>query len=192
MNSDRSELCALPLRCGAKQAAWIQTGTIRFEHSFRDLCQSNHCGQYGRNWCCPPAVGTPEELERMVLGYRFLLLWSSVGQLTDPFDAEGMTFARRRHAALNDEILSHFDRLRPGAERILMGAGACERCARCTIQEEAPCRYPNKKVLPLEACCIDVTALARSGGMRYNHGENTVTYFGGILFDQSATEQGKE
>lgn len=183
------ELIALPLRHGAKEAACIKTDAIRFDHGFRTLCQSNQCGKYGQNWCCPPSVGSPDELKRMVLGHKYLLLWSSLGPLMDPFDAEGMDLARQRHAALSDEILLHFDRSDPGAKRLMLGAGACGRCSYCTMPEGLPCRFPNKKIFPMEACCIDVTALARGSGMRYSHGENTVTYFGGILFGQSTANR---
>jgi hypothetical protein len=34
----------------------------------------------------------------------------------------------------------------------------------------------------LEAYCINVSALASSADMKYINGQNTVTYFGAVLF----------
>ncbi|MBP5294985.1 MAG: DUF2284 domain-containing protein, partial [Lachnospiraceae bacterium] len=44
---------------------------------------------------------------------------------------------------------------------------------------------PDKTLLSLEACGVDVYQTAKAAGLPYNNGANTVTYFGLILFGQS-------
>ena len=35
---------------------------VQFDHSLRKYCEVNYCGNYGKNYSCPPACGTPEEI----------------------------------------------------------------------------------------------------------------------------------
>ena len=48
------------LRLGAYRAEFIETERIEADASFRKLCESNACGNYGRSYMCPPDVGEVE------------------------------------------------------------------------------------------------------------------------------------
>ena len=45
-----------------------------------------------------------------------------------------------------------------------------------------PCRHPELAMPSLETYGINVSELAASSGMKYINGQNTVTYFGALLF----------
>ena len=47
---------------GMDHAAVLPVEQIRFEPSLILLCESNACGNYGKNWTCPPRVGNTEKL----------------------------------------------------------------------------------------------------------------------------------
>ena len=48
---------------------------VQFDHSLRKYCEVNYCGNYGKNYSCPPACGTPEEMEEKA--GRFKMCWCS-------------------------------------------------------------------------------------------------------------------
>ena len=58
-------------------------------------------------------------------------------------------------------------------------------CPVCAKREDKPCRFPGKALASLEAYCISVSDLAASCGMKYINGQNTVTYFGAVMFNES-------
>jgi predicted metal-binding protein len=70
-----------------------------------------------------------------------------------------------------------------GLNKVLhLGAGGCGVCEVCAKRTGEPCRFPEKAMPSLEAYCINVSELARAAGMKYVNGQNTVTYFGAVLF----------
>ena len=58
MRALREEALAL----GAFRAELVRVEDISTDASFRSLCASNACGNYGKNYMCPPDVGSIEEL----------------------------------------------------------------------------------------------------------------------------------
>ena len=45
--------------CGFEKTAVVRTEDLVFDPAFRPYCEENLCGQYGINYTCPPACGTP-------------------------------------------------------------------------------------------------------------------------------------
>ena len=70
-----------------------------------------------------------------------------------------------------------------GITKVLhLGAGGCGVCEVCAKKTGEPCRFPDKAMPSLEAYGVNVSELARAAGMKYVNGQNTVTYFGAVLF----------
>ena len=42
---------------GAYKARVIPVSDVETDESFRRLCEQNVCGNYGKNWACPPDAG---------------------------------------------------------------------------------------------------------------------------------------
>lgn len=160
--------------------AEVNTPDVTFDPMFRTLCEKNSCGFYGACWACPPDAGTIDELMARVKAYRRMLVFQTVSPLEDSYDIEGMQEVSKRHNRLVQCVRDEAKLAYP--ECLVLGAGACGVCARCTKRDNLPCRFPKKAILSLEACGIDVSALARLAGMKYINGANTVTYFGAVLF----------
>lgn len=164
-------------RLGAAGTAVVPVSALRFDLSFRRVCETGACGMYGRCWTCPPEIGEAEALIAQAKTYRRALVYRTTGVLEDSFDIEGMLAAGEAHNRLAQEL-----RRRTAGERVLhLGAGGCRRCPLCAKVEGKPCRHPAEAMASLEGYCVDVTALAAACGMPYHAGAGTVTYFGAML-----------
>lgn len=169
------------LKMGAKNAAVIRVAEISFDTSFRSMCASNVCGNYGKSYMCPPDVGEIEALIEKAKTYRYAIVYQTVGMLEDSYDFEGMMEAGERHNALSRKVRDLFDQ--NGFENALhLGAGGCRLCPVCGKKTGEPCRFPDRAMSSLEAYGVNVSVLAAQCNMRYINGTNTVTYFGATLF----------
>jgi predicted metal-binding protein len=73
-----------------------------------------------------------------------------------------------------------------GIKNVLhLSAGGCGVCKVCAKRTNEPCRFPEKAITSLEAYGINVSRLAAASDMKYINGQNTVTYFGAVLFSIS-------
>ena len=174
-------MTTLALSLGAFRAAVIPVSDVETDASFRDMCASNVCGNYGRNWMCPPDAGDIHDLMAELRTYSYALVYQTVSELEDSFDFEGMVEAKRRTYPLAQSMREIFKNC--GIKKVLhLGAGGCGVCKSCAKQTGEPCRFPEKAMPSLEAYGFNVSALAKSAGMKYINGQNTVTYFGAVLF----------
>jgi predicted metal-binding protein len=169
------------LSLGAFKAGVIPADLIQCDPAFRDMCAANSCGMYGKCYMCPPDVGEIDALMAEVKNYRYALVYQTVSQLEDSFDFEGMVAAKKRTYPLAQSLRSVF-----AEERIThvlhLGAGGCGVCKTCAKRTGEPCRFPEKAMASLEAYGINVSQLAKAADMKYINGQNTVTYFGAVLF----------
>lgn len=168
------------LACGAFKAAWIPSEKIVLDAGFRKACQSNSCGRYGRCYQCPPDIGEVTQLMERVRAYPFAVLYQSVGQIEDSFDFEGMMDAAKAHLQLSQRIQKAAKAILP--EGFLHLSSGCRLCARCAKEENLPCRHPQEALPALEGCGVDVYNTAAGTQLHYINGQNTVTYFGLVLF----------
>lgn len=161
------------------QSGIIPTAELRFEKAVRDACEANACGRFGKTWTCPPHVGTVAEMREKLLKFENAFVFTTVGRLEDSFDIEGMDKARIISKGVLKEAITYFSQR---FEKILpLGCGSCDICKECTCPS-SPCRFPEKAIVSVEACGINVVSLAGQMGINYHNGANTVTYFNMILF----------
>lgn len=176
----REQLLAL----GAYRTGLVETASIRLDRSFRAMCEMNTCGAYGRCWMCPPDVGEIDVLMDRARSFDKALVYQTVSPLEDSYDFEGMMAAAHRHAALSHRV-TEWCRGAPFQSYLHLGAGGCHICKVCAKRTDEPCRHPELALPSLEACGIQVSELAALAGMNYINGQNTVTYFGAVLFNEA-------
>lgn len=165
---------------GCDSVGEIPTSEIPFAPSLVQMCEMNHCGCYGKNYACPPHIGNPEDLIKKAKGYEKILVFQKIYPLEDSFDFEGMIAGKQHFQQLVKEVQGLcMEKLE---NYLLLGAGACTICETCAVCEQRPCRFPDKMIASLESYCIEVSVLAGRCGMNYINGQNTVTYFGCILY----------
>ena len=170
-----TELYAL----GANKVSVIDAMDVVTNVSFRDMCKSNACGMYGKCWTCPPDCGEIGELIKSLGKYSKVLVFQTVGKLEDSYDFEGMTEHKKSFVKTVCKVREMLES--EGIEALVLGAGGCGICTRCSKRDNEPCRFPTKAIYSLEAYGIDVYALSKSADMKYINGQNTVTYFSAVF-----------
>lgn len=172
------------LALGVHKANVITTDKIELDRVFRDICASNGCGMYGKCYMCPPDVGDIDELMAEVREYDYALVYQTVSELEDSFDFEGMVAAKKAFYPISQKLRSVFREA--GIEKVLhLSAGGCGVCKVCAKHTDEPCRHPNLAMASLEAYGFNVSRLAAAADMKYINGQNTVTYFGAVLFKEN-------
>ncbi|MDR0356018.1 MAG: DUF2284 domain-containing protein [Deltaproteobacteria bacterium] len=176
--SDEAGLQEAAARCGASASAMVNVSDIIFKPEFRSLCKDNRCGNYGKNWKCPPAIGEIEDLIDRLKDKTRAMLFQFVGPLARPYDWKGMQAAAKEFSKVVQSLAIELLTLHPSAT--VLGAGPCVACEKCAYPDE-PCRFPNLAVTSLEANGVDVSLAAKFAGLKYHNGPLTVTYFGAVF-----------
>lgn len=169
-------LAELPFR----QIGEIDKEKLIFSQEVRRFCECNSCGDYGKNWMCPPGVGEVGEWQEKILGYRHAVLFNYVGEIEDSFDFESMMEIGTEFGRMVRQIKTIMTENQ--ADFLLLGAGGCHLCKTCTYPD-APCRRPEDTIPSMEGCGLFVAKIAEPCGFKYINGENTVTYFGLLMFN---------
>ena len=150
---------------GIYQYGFIATTDILFQEEVRRICQSNGCGQYGKSWACPPAVGTVSECKARCLAFENGMVFTGKYDLEDSFDVEGMQEGHKEFEQVSARL------------RGLLGSSFPY-----LLLSNAPCRMPGTLTPAVEGFGINVQRLSKTAKVRYINGPNTVTYFGLLLF----------
>jgi predicted metal-binding protein len=178
-NVDDDELFLLASESGVSASAILEVADVIFRPEFRELCKDNRCGNYGRNWRCPPEAGDIYDLMAILKKKTKVMVFSYIGKLKSSYDWVGMTAGGVAFSKLVKKLSENILAVRPQA--IVLGAGPCKVCDKCAILTEEPCRFPDAAVTSLEACGVDVSQLAKLGHLKYNNGPSTITYFGAVF-----------
>jgi len=176
------DLQAFVMQQGADGAGWIAPAKLPMEPILRKACEANTCGSYGKTYACPPLVGTVEEVTAQAHSFAGFLLFQTIGQLEDSFDAENMSVAGGRHAALTRTIHDALYKDIPGL--LTIGAGGCKLCDICGAQTGTPCPQPARVIPSMSGYCFNVSRAAAMAGLKYNNGPNTVTFFSGLFIPE--------
>ena len=178
---DHQALIQLALDCGATKATVISTDQIVMSATFRRICEGNGCGMYNKTWMCSPTIGDIETLMDQVRSYSHGLWYQLIGEIEDSFDIEGMGEVGDAHVRLCQRVN---DAVKPvlGNDILHLGKGGCGLCERCAMLDDEPCRLPEKALSSLEMYGVDVYQTTAKTDLKYINGQNTVTYFGIVLF----------
>jgi len=176
-------LISAALQSGAAKAAILPDEKIYTSASFRAMCASNACGVYGKCWTCPPDIGDIDLLIGQVKQYPYGMLYQTISEIEDSFDIEGMQEAGRRHARTTQCLQEELRRILK-ADFLHLGSGGCNVCETCAKRDNLPCRFPDKAMSSMEGYGIDVYKTTKNTDLKYINGQNTVTYFGIVLFSE--------
>lgn len=164
---------------GASGAASVRVSDIHFYPELRELCEMNKCGCFGTNWACPPACGDVQSLAKHVQSFARAVAFQYIGNLADSFDFEGMLASNEAFNKIARRIQEYLQR--KTLRSFVLGAGKCTLCETCTYPG-APCRWPQRLIISVEACGINVSELCNAAGLSYINGPNTVTNTGLVLY----------
>ena len=149
--------------------------------SVRAMCAADRCGQYGKNWACPPGCGSIEQARERIRRYDSGVLVQTTGTLADEFDYEGMQAIARHHKKCFENFARQARLLYPGC--LPLTAGTCTICVRCTYPDR-PCRFPARQLSSMEAYGLWVSDICVRSGLQYNYGARTMTYTSCVLYSE--------
>lgn len=164
--------------CSFDDSGRCAVSCLEVRPEVREMCASGRCRQYGRNWACPPACGTLEEYRQRISAYADCCVVQTVGTLEDEFDIEGMMHFEQVH---KERVMQLADALHAqGADALVLAAGTCTLCPECSCPD-APCRFPKRRLVSMEAAGLLVSDVCTQAGVAYNHGKGTVAYTSCVL-----------
>jgi len=175
----KEKIKKIALDGGLWEAGFVEIDELKVYPEVRKMCADNVCRAYGTTWACPPAVGTIEECLARCQQYDKMMLFSKKYDLEDSYDFEGMQEGmadfKKQVTVFSNGVKEHLKAY------FLFGNEGCGNCKSCTYPD-APCRFPEKMHPSLEGYGFIVSDLAKKAGVHYINGQNTVTYFGAILW----------
>ena len=180
MQSDviQARLLGWALECGFTGTGKLDTATIIIRREVRDACAADKCRSYGKNWACPPAIGSLEEGEKRIRTFSTGLILQTTGTLEDPFDYESITRIGELH---NANLRAFREKLELHTlPWLLLGAGGCKNCEPCHCPH-SPCPTPEKMIISMEAMGMVVSELCTANDIPYYYGPNTLTFVGCVL-----------
>lgn len=149
--------------------------------TIRDLCLENKCGNYSKNYMCPPYIGSLGEIKaRLRKSQRGILL-----QYSKPLDVrndnEGL---KQSKLDFHNKILQLEEFLRNEGIKDVWGmiGGSCELCEVCKAKLGEPCPYPDKARMSLTTLAIDILAFLDNFGLDNKFHPDKITWTGCILF----------
>ena len=176
------ELTEMALAEGVTKATVIEASQVVLSGHFAEVCKSNQCGNYGRNWACPPYAKEIDGLMEEVKSYPHCLLFQIISTLEDSFDVEGMQEAGHRLCMLSQEIKKKLPAFLK--KPYLQLADSCSLCETCARKTGADCVHPDLVIPSISGYGIDVNATTSGTDLKYINGKDTVTNFGMVFFSE--------
>jgi len=143
------------LKAGVLEAKVIPVRNVVTAEWVRLKCQFG-CGGFGKRLCCPPHTPTPEQMKRVLAGYRHALIYSYVctpSNYDRKWSRMQRLVAELERAAFIDGCYKAFG----------LCAGPCRFCKKCDVTSR--CKHPHLARPSMESCGIDVYATARNSGI---------------------------
>ena len=174
--TDIKKIIEKALKAGFSDAAPLDLATLELREDVRAACAENKCGQYGKNWTCPPACGTLEEMKKLISAYKQGIIVQTYGELEDEFDFETTMELEGKHRKLMEKLSSELSE----SYRVLpLGAGACRVCKTCSYPN--PCVNEKRRIASMESLGLMVSDVCKKNNVEYYHGRGTQTFVGCIL-----------
>lgn len=179
MNTE--QMIQLAAEEGFAAAQVMDTRDIVFDDVFQSYCAENICGQYGINYSCPPACGTPAQMRQKILAHKKALVLQTIWEIDDLSNNPAIRQAKGGHNAASIRLIKQLRAA--GHAGFMVGASGCALCSPCAMGQGEACRFPELKYSCMSAHCIFVKKVADTCGMEYDCGQGLLAFFGMYVFD---------
>ena len=160
---------------------FIDPQALEFTSRVRWICE-NECPMYGKTWACPPGVGAVCDCEKHCKSYKNCLLISTIAEVADIADIEETLSTRPEHEGITNQVA---DLLRAhGFDPYVLSTEACTYCERCSYLDGKPCRHPELMHPCVESHGINILPIIDDAGLTFQYGENVVTWFSLLFFNE--------
>ena len=160
---------------------FIDPKTLDFTQRVRYICQSE-CPMFGKSWACPPAVGSVETCRDKCVAYDDCLMIATITEVEDIGNVPKALATRGDHEALTNEIANLMRQ--QGVDPYILSTEACAECERCAYLDGQPCRFPERMHPCVESHGINLLAVLEELGLSFQYGENVVTWFSLLFFNE--------
>lgn len=154
---------------------------LKVREEVRDACAAGKCHAYDHSWACPPACGDIYDFERQMHEHATCIVMQTVAEMEDDFDVETMMEAGEQQKERVLNLVEALDEAGLSADVMVLSAGTCTLCSECTYPD-APCRFPDKRLVSMEAAGLYVSEVCTQAGIPYNHGKNTIAYSSCVVY----------
>ncbi len=160
---------------------FIDPRELEFSHRIRWICE-HECPMYGKSWACPPGVGPVDACKAKCLGYQSCLMIATITEVSDIANIHETLATRPAHEKITNQVR---DLLREeGVQPYVLSTEACAVCDRCAILDGLPCRLPGRMHPCVESHGINLLSLLEDQGLAFQYGENVVTWFSLLFFNE--------
>ena len=159
---------------------YIDPAQLEFSDRIRYICQAE-CPRYGQSWACPPGVGSVAECQGKCGSYANCLMIATITEVSDIGNLSETLRTRGPHEKLTNQVR---DLMREqGTVPYILSTEACAVCDRCAIEDGLPCRLPGKMHPCVESHGINILGLLDRRGLAFQYGENVVTWFSLLFYN---------
>ena len=151
------------------------------EERIRAYCRADECRNYGKNYMCPPYIGTLEEIAARLAGYDRGILFQYEKWLDVKNDLSGLV---RTKDDFHGKILRIESYLQQQGIRDVWGliGGNCGLCGPCRAVDGEPCPYPDRARPSLESMAVDVQKFLARFGLDLEFRADRITWTGAVLY----------
>ena len=170
-------------KMGADSCVQLPMALLVPDRDVRAACEKNRCDGFGRNYMCPPFIGSFHEIRKRLSKYNHGILFQQAHPVADKKDH---TVVQRTQQASYDLVLR--------VERYLessgihdhwgMPGGQCIVCSPCAAADRLPCTYPNSARNSLEAIGISVMSLNKSLGLHHTFQPDRIVWTACVLWGE--------
>lgn len=153
---------------------------LEFSDRIRWICE-HECPMYGKSWACPPGVGSVSHCKNKCMGYGECLVIATITEVDDISNIAQTLATRPDHEAITNEVAQLLRE--QGVEPYILSTEACAECERCAILDGEPCRIPERMHPCVESHGINILGLLDEWGVAFQYGENVVTWFSLLFFN---------
>ncbi len=153
------------------------------EERVRSYCTNNRCGNYGKNYMCPPLAPPLEEVKDKLLRFNRAVLVQQTVNLNVKRDWK---IIKRSMTDFHNKILDLEKFLKVTGIKETWGiiAGTCGLCEICSVGKNKPCIHPDKARSSIEALGIDVGVLLKTLNLDAQFHSDKVTWTGCVLYQK--------
>lgn len=180
---EKERIVQIAVEEGFAKAEVIRVEELVFCHEFREFCSQNYCGNYGKNYACPPACGEPEEMEDRVRKYTYAVVFQSRTPVENIFDDQETKKIKKKHTAMTLRVLKRYEQEGMKMDGLSVMAGPCNFCEECGMAEGKPCCHEEMRFSCLSAYCIDAAKMAKSCQMDMAWNGDVVSFFSLYCFN---------
>lgn len=181
---ERETILKLAAEAGFAMAEVIDADQVVMVPEYRKFCEENRCGNYGKNYGCPPACGSVQDMMDRVRGCRRAIVFQSKTPVKDITDGAETKLIKKMHTRMTLKAMELLEKNGMCMDGFPIMAGPCNLCDVCKMPEGKPCPHENLRFSCLSAYCVDAAKLAEACGMELKWNGEEVSFFSLYVFDR--------